>query len=282
MKRNLKISLILILLSIVFLAQDVFPAEEEFHKTYNVPADTEVSVRNVNGNIRVSGWDEDYVDVYALKKSKLGQEELDRVTIDVTVNGSIDINTVIRKRDEQDDTFFGRLFGNVYRRSPKVSVEYTIKLPASVLLTNATSTNGNVIVAGTAGDSNIRTTNGNINVKNTDGLIEAKSTNGNISITDGAVARSARTTNGSIKAGISDDFMDETNISTTNGSIHLYVPKGINADLELKTVNGGINLNGIRMMVDKLSKRHVTGSLGDGGKKIYARTVNGGVTIEED
>ncbi|MFC1650964.1 DUF4097 domain-containing protein, partial [Candidatus Latescibacterota bacterium] len=200
----------------------------------------------------------------------------------VTINGIMEINTVIKKRGEGESTFFSRLFGNVYRRSPKVNVEYTIKLPKSVILASASDTNGNVNVDGTTGDSILRTTNGNIEVEGTDGLIEAKSTNGNIDITNGAVARSARTTNGSITAAISDDFMDETNISTTNGSIKLSVPKGINADIELKTVNGGISLDGIRMMVDNISKRHVTGSLGSGGKKIYARTVNGGITIKED
>ncbi|MFC1490548.1 DUF4097 domain-containing protein [Candidatus Latescibacterota bacterium] len=282
MKRNIKINLMLILLSIVFLSQDAFSsAEEEFHKTITIPAETEVNVSNVNGNIRVLGWDEDYVDIYALKTTKLGQDELDRVTIDVSVNGVVDIVTVTRKREDSNDSFFSRIFGEFISKSPKVNVEYTIKLPMSVILANASSTNGNVEVDGTTGDSSLRTTNGSVRVKNTNGFIDAKSTNGNISITEGAVAISARTTNGSITAAISDDIMDETNISTTNGSITLYVTKDINVDIELRTVNGGINLNDISMMVDNFSKRSVSGTLGSGGKSISARTVNGSISLEE-
>ncbi|MFC1541539.1 DUF4097 family beta strand repeat-containing protein [Candidatus Latescibacterota bacterium] len=282
MKRNVKICLILTLLSIVFLSQDAFSdAEEEFHQTYTVDAGTEINVHNVSGRIRVIGWDEDYVDVYALLRTKYDRDELDLVTIDVTTNGVMEITTLMEKRKEED-TFFGRLFGSIYRRTARVNVEYTIKLPKSVTLASATNTNGNVEVDGTSGDSYLKTTNGSVEAENTDGFIEAKTTNGNISITNGAVARSAKTTNGSIRASISDNFFDETDFSTTNGSIDLLVPKDIDADIELKTVNGGISLDGIRLLVENMSKRNVTGSLGSGGKKIYVRTINGGITLQED
>ncbi len=280
--RNYKVCLLLILLTAVFTAQNAYPAEEEFHNTYKVDPGTEVNVRNINGSVNVIGWDEDYVDVYAVKSTRVSRDELDLVMIDVTVNGIMDIRTEIVRPDDYEDSFFRRLFHNIYHRSPKVNVAYTIKLPHSVILAEAVNTNGNVEVEGTTGDSILRTTNGNVIVENTDGMVEAKSTNGSIKIINGAVTRSARTTNGSITAAISGNFIDDTSISTTNGSIRLIVPESINAEIELNTVNGSINLNGIRMMVDNISKRNVTGELGNGGKRINARTINGNITIEQD
>ena len=58
-------------------ASDTFAdAEEEFHETYTVENGTGVEIHNVNGNIDISSWDKDYVDVYALKRTKRDRDEL--------------------------------------------------------------------------------------------------------------------------------------------------------------------------------------------------------------
>ena len=282
MKRKVIICLALIFISVIFLSQDAFSdAEEVFHQTYTVETDTEVEVSNVNGTIDISAWDEDYVDVHALKRTREDRDELDLVTIEVNTNGIMEIKTVIQKRTEED-SFLSRIFGKIYRRSPKVTVEYTIKLPRSVILSRASTTNGNVEVYGTRGDSYVKTTNGDIAVEDTDGLIDAKSTNGRISITGGALTKNARTTNGSIEASLSDNFIDGSSISTTNGSIDLYLSPGINADIELRTVNGKISAGSFRMVVDTISKRQFVGTLGSGGKKITVRTVNGSISLNKE
>ena len=282
MKRKVIMCLALIFISITFLSQNVYSdAEEEFHQTYTVEADTEVEIRNVNGEINITAWDENYVDVRALKRTRENRDELDLVTIEVNTNDIMEINTVIQKRTEED-SFFNRIFGKIYRRSPKVTVDYTIKLPRSVILNRVSTTNGDVEIFGTRGDSYVKTTNGDIAVENTDGLIDAKSTNGRISITGGALTKNARTTNGSIEASLSDNFIDGTSISTTNGSIDLYLSPDINADIELRTVNGKISAGGFRMVVDTISKRQFVGTLGSGGKRITAKTINGSISLHKE
>ncbi|HUT63147.1 MAG TPA: hypothetical protein VMZ04_04235 [Anaerolineae bacterium] len=268
---------------VLFLSQDALTdAEEEFHQTYTVEADTEVEVSNINGIINISAWDEDYVDVRALKRTREDRDELDLVTIEVNTNDILEIKTVVQKRTEDEDSFFSRIFGKIYYKTPKVTVDYTIKLPESVILNRASTTNGDIEVYGTRGDSYVKTTNGDITVENTDGLINAKSTNGRISITGGALTKNARTTNGSIEASLSDNFIDGTSISTTNGSIDLYLSPDINADIELRTVNGKISAGGFRMLVETISKREFVGTLGSGGKRITARTVNGSISLNKE
>jgi len=282
MNRKVIICFALIFISVLFLSQNVYSdAEEEFHQTYTVEADTEVEVSNVNGIINISAWDEDYVDVRALKRTREDKDELDLVTIEVNTNDIMEIKTVVQKRTEED-SFFSRIFGEIYRRSPKVTVDYTIKLPESVILSRASTTNGDIEVYGTHGDSYVKTTNGSITVEGTDGLIDAKSTNGSITITNGALTKNARTTNGNIEASISNNFVDGTGISTTNGSIDLYLSPDINADIELRTVNGKISAGGFRMVVDTISKREFVGTLGSGGKRITARTINGSISLNKE
>ncbi|GAF71755.1 unnamed protein product, partial [marine sediment metagenome] len=224
---------------------------------------------------------EDYVDVHALKQTKKDRDELDLVSIEVTVNGTMRIETVQSRRSE-DDSFFGRVFGKIYRKWPKVSVEYTIKLPKSSILARVSTVNGNVELHGTRGGTSVHTTNGKISVRETEGYVDAKITNGSISITDGATVRSAKSTNGNITATISEELAENVDISTVNGSVDLYLPSDINADVDLKTVNGGISAGGLRMIVDSISKRHFTGTLGSGGKTINVSTVNGSVSLHKE
>jgi len=50
----------------------------------------------------------------------------------------------------------------------------------------------------------------------------------------------------------------------------------------LKTVNGKISAGGFRMMVETISKREFVGTLGTGGKRITARTVNGNISLNKE
>lgn len=279
MRRKLAILLAFIIIVFLFLAPEAYPdAEEEFHQTYTVDAGTEVEVKNVNGEINISTWDENYVDVRALKRTKKDRDELDLVTIEVTLNEILEIETVHRKSEE--DSFFKRMLG--WSRSPKVSVDFTIKLPGSVILNEAVSVNGNVKVHGTRGDTIVKTTNGSIVVDNTDGFIEVKTTNGNISITGGAMVREAKATNGSIKVSLPENRIENTHISTVNGSVDLYLSPDINADIELKTVNGKISAGGFLMTVETISKREFIGTLGSGGETIFVKTVNGSISLHKE
>ncbi len=269
--------------------------EEEFHKTYTVNAGTDVEVNNINGEINISTWDGNNVDIQALKRTKEDKDELDKVTIEVNLNEILEIKTVYRKPAEED-SFFRRIFdwgGN----SPKVSVDFTIKLPVSAILSKAVSVNGNVSIHGTHGDTVTKTINGSINVDNTDGLVEAKTTNGNISVTGGATVRDAKTINGSIsisdgaligqaetingsiKASLLKNRIENTNISTVNGSVDLYLSPDINADISLKTANGKISTESFLMKVNTISKREFIGTLGSGGQTISVRTVNGSINL---
>ncbi|MBN1291584.1 MAG: DUF4097 family beta strand repeat protein [Candidatus Latescibacteria bacterium] len=236
-------------------------AREEFHKTYTVDSGTPVSVKNVNGSIRVSAWEKDYVDVYAVKKSRHGQDDLDKVKIEVYTNGELRIETErLERRDH-------------------VSVEYTLKVPKNVPVKSLQSTNGSIQLTGTTGDSYILTTNGSLQVEDTDGCIEAQTTNGQIRIDSAAGISKVRSTNGNIDVSFSK-FTDDVDISTTNGSVRLTIPENIHADIDMRTTNGQIKGNDLLMTVDEISKKRLKGRIGSGGNALNVRTTNGGITID--
>jgi DUF4097 and DUF4098 domain-containing protein YvlB len=255
-------ALIMCVISFAAISDAWADAEEEFHNTYSVAPGTPLSVGNTNGNIHVRVWDKDYVDVLAVKKTNRGKDELGKVDIRVSKNGKLSIET------------------DYLERNARVTVNYTISVPKTVPVEQIKTTNGSVEITGTTGDAFIKTTNGSIKVSDTEGTVELRTTNGNISITGASGIRLAKSTNGSIEVSVLN-FVDNAEITTTNGSVTLAVPENINADIDLKTTNGKISASQIQMLVEEISKNHVSGKLGSGGNSITIRTTNGSITLKK-
>ena len=220
---------------------------------------------------------------------------MDKVKIDVKVGTDVIIETLFSQDGKSG--FWGRILSGA--NSPKVSVEYKLKLPYMVSLEHASTVNGDINVSNTAGNPEITTvnggiladnisngfhghsTNGNITASGNNGGIDAKTTNGSIdlSITSGNV--DAKTVNGSIDVKFLSFNTSSINIETVNGSIEMKIPENINTDIDIKTLNGTIRANNIAVTLDKISSKHFTGKIGKGGNILNARTVNGDITLSK-
>ena len=234
---------------------------EEFKQTYKVAPDTNLVVHNINGNVNVSKWDNDYVDVYAIKSTRYGKNKLSKVKIEVTTNGDMVIESIY------------------LQKNAKVSVNYTIRIPENIIANLIENSNGNIEIEGTKGDSVVNTSNGKIIVKNVEGYVSATSSNGKINIAGTTGVAKAETSNGSIRAEIANIKNNDINITTDNGSIELYVAPTLNADFEMKTSNGQISVHDIQLTVSKSYSEHLYGKLGTGGPKIYTKTSNGNIDL---
>jgi len=288
----------------VFSPKAYSDAEEEVHNKYVVRAYTEIEVENFNGKVNISSWNNDYVDVHALKRTEMDQDELDLVRIEVTNDGVMEIKTVNGMNDTffkrvfnygiskietfyttnfpEKNTYFDRIFRTIHQASPKVTVDYTLKIPKSITFITIKTFDGDVELKGTQANLNIRTVNGLIFVDSPKGRIKAKTSNGNISISGGALLRDAETTNGNIKAELSGKLIDNTFISTTNGSIDLYLSPDMNAEIEMKTVNGKISATDIHLDLETLFSKHIIGTVGSGEKRIFVSTVNGNISLNRE
>ncbi|MFC1508254.1 DUF4097 domain-containing protein [Candidatus Omnitrophota bacterium] len=262
-RKNYPLTAYLFVIIMCVTGCSVFAEErEEIHEQFSLKAGTPLSVQNINGSITISGWDNDYVDVLAVKKTKKGRDELDKVEVRMVQNGKLSIETeYLEKRS-------------------RVSVDYTIKVPDTVPVELAKSTNGSVKLNGTTGDTYAKSTNGRIEIREADGFIKAQTTNGNISVTETSGIKNVKTTNGSIDVSFSQ-FENDVDITTTNGSIDVRFPSDLDADIELKTTNGRIKANQIQILVDEISKKYVRGKLGNGGNKLNIKTTNGSISLEK-
>ncbi len=238
----------------------------EFRKTVPLAPGTPVTVNNTNGGVTISAWDSTYADIFAVKRSKYGMNEIDKVSIEVSTSSGLDIRTRFDKRG---------LFGS----SPRVTVNYTIRLPRSTNLKSAGTVNGGITIRGTGGEASLHTTNGSIKSEDVLHIAEASSTNGSITINGARSVSQASTTNGSISATFTAGS-GASEFETVNGSISLTIPSGTNANLEFRTVNGSIKIpDGIRLGRGEISRKRLSGQIGSGGPDISAHTVNGSVTL---
>ena len=92
----------------------------------------------------------------------------------------------------------------------------------------------------------------------------------------------AHTVNGSIRARMGRaDWSGEAEFQTVNGTITLELPAGTGAEVDARTVNGGIETDFPLQVTGKIARRHMTGTIGDGGRKLTLETVNGAIQLRK-
>jgi hypothetical protein len=239
-----------------------------------------LNVYNTNGFVRIEEWDNDYIDINAVLKTRKEEDEFDKLQIEIFAKDGCTVTTKLLEK-------------NVC-----VTVNYTIKVPDTVMLNNIETTNGRLDIENCRGNLNAGTTNGSIEVCNFIGNVDAESTNGRLTINniDGKVSlgtsngsirvigspgmTTAHTSNGTIKVEMAK-LDDNLTLSSSNASIKLYLDKKIKADVEARTSNASIKVNNINITTEKLTDNYLRGKIGKGGKKITLTTSNGSITLGE-
>jgi Putative adhesin len=237
----------LVLTAVLCLALPGFADVQVFEQTYPLASGGQFVLQNVNGSVRVEGWNRDEVEVRAVKTSESDARDLALVKIDVESHpGEVDVHTLYPDGEDAE-----------------VAVEYVVHVPYRVLLHSIGTVNGSVSVRGVHGAGELRSVNGNVEVLDSSGRFSAHTTNGNLhlelcSLTDGAP-------------------MD---LETVNGSVTLGLPSNASADLSVRNMNGDVSSDVPVYSTAALPGAQVFhGRLGHGGGPISVRTVNGGIRL---
>jgi hypothetical protein len=141
------------------------------------------------------------------------------------------------------------------------SVSYEISAPVSANL-QLNANNGSISLEGIAGQIRANTLNGSIKLKNVSGDVEGETTNGSLSVDLASGPWQGK----------------GLKLNTVNGSIQLHLPQGISADVAASTVNGRIRTE-FSADANADDRHSAAFTLGAGGPKIEAHTVNGSVQI---
>jgi len=223
---------------------------QEFHHTYPLNAQGQISLDNINGSVHISSWDHNEVKVDAVKHAE-NQERLDEARIQIDANSNeISIQT---KYPEHND--YGRGIN-------PASVEYTLTVPRNARLNEIKLINGSLEVSGISGEVRASCINGTLSAKDLTGPMKLS------------------TINGPAEVEIGHSGTDQVEISSVNGPVKVTLPSNAKARIEANSVAGKISNDfGLRVNDHRYVGHDLNGELGGGGMSVHLRNVNGPIQI---
>lgn len=227
-------------------ALPVQASTQAFDQIYPLHAGGVFALGNVNGGVRIEGWDREQVEVHAVKTALHENEDLNMVHIDVQGDGE---QLAVSTRYPQGS-------------GVQVNVDYEIHVPYRLRWAEIETVNGDVQLRGIAGAGTLASVNGSVEVLDSDGRFSAKTTNGDVrlqlkSLPDG----------------------DPVSLTTVNGSVVLSLPPQANADVQVVNRNGDFRSDLPLATLGAYTSTRFSGRLGSGGGEVFMSTVNGAIRL---
>ncbi len=221
---------------------------QEFHKTVPLSADGRVSLSNINGDVEITGWNKNEVQIDAVKTAP-DQQRLDEARIEVNGGGSsVKIET--------------RYPSHHFANNNPASVHYTLHVPQNARL------------------DKIDLVNGALDVQRVSGEVSADLVNGKLRASDLAGTADLATVNGSVEATYTSlTNVRDIKLKSVNGSVNLLLPQSPNAEVSASTVNGSISTDFPLTVKGHWVGKNMSGTLGSGGVHIELDNVNGSIHV---
>lgn len=231
--------------------------------TIGVSSGDPVEIFTVNGDITVSQWSSEMVEVvYTITCSS--EEELDFITVECnTVSGIIcEVN-----------------YDEAWEGSHSGSVDFEVQIPSGIeLAIELASVNGNVSIEGGKGEALFEVVNGNIDAEGFSGELIVQSVNGNINIIESSGIRIIEVVNGNIEC-VVNDLEDDLAIEAVNGNISLFL--GVDAEVNIETISGKIEIADIFAAYITDNMVGTSSAFGTGEFSIDISTVSGSILIDD-
>jgi hypothetical protein len=227
---------------------------EEFHKTYPLSAQGRIELDNINGDVHISTWERNEVQVDAVKSAR-SKERLDEAQIEVSSDA--DHLSILTRYPGHDHTFWN----DTWHDNP-ASVEYTLTVPRQARLDAIKLVNGGLELRGLAGEVRASCVNGRVDAKNLTGRAELK------------------TVNGELEAQVEQLGASSLRFSSVNGMVRVTLPSDASAEISARTISGGISNDfGLETARHQFVGHSLHGELGSGGTRVELSTVNGSIEI---
>ena len=266
----------------------------DFEQTYALESGGTVSVRNVDGYVRVVPWDKNEVGFKGVLRVRAGSpEEAKRLAKDIKLIVSHDeksFSIEVKKTGAARWIHWG--VGHSWVLDIDLNVPRQCNLDLSTIdgavevsgvegTVDASSVDGNIEVTDVRGDIHCTTVDGSCELANVEGKVNVSSTDGSLTINGRIHGLKAHTVDGGVNVEALDGSTNAEGwrLSTTDGSVMVRVPKSLSFDLEASSVDGNISVSGPVKFVSR-SHRKVVATLGEGGSPLSISTTEGSVSVE--
>ena len=214
-----------------------------------------LEIRGVNGSIRAEASTGSEVEVTADKHGRDDDPATVRIEV-VPHEGGVTICAVYPGRSNECRPGGGHM--SVHDND--VEVQFVARIPAGVAF-DGNNVNGGVEASGLTARTDLSTVNGSVTLETSAG--EA----------------SGSTVNGGVHATVRGAGQGRLSFTTVNGSVDLSLAAGLSADFSAETVNGSIETDFPITLTGRINPRHLEGRIGQGGRILRLRTVNGGIRV---
>ncbi len=233
-----------------------------FHWTGHVQSGGWLRVHNLSGGIRVESAGDGPIDITADKKGE--RQDLARIRIVLLrdgTDGDVTVCALWSERDHCDSHNSEYHSHRDHDDDDEPQVRFTIRLPVGINV-GASTVNGKVSIDGATSAVEASTVNGGVDASTTGGPVRASTVNGDVSV------RMAST-----------GTANHLDYSTVNGSVSISLPAKLDADIDFSTVNGQVESDYPITMQGRIDPKQLRGTIGAGGLRIRASTVNGSIDL---
>lgn len=246
-----------LLISLSALAQD-------FQQNYRIGSGGTVNIRNVSGNVHVTGYNGDTITVVGYKKGR----DRDRVSIEDSSSGN-SVNVRVHYPDECNCD---------------ASVNFEVKVPSGIRYRydSISSVSGDVAAENTQGDLRIKSVSGNVSVRGANGSINASSVSGNVEVGEVSGTVNAKSTSGNVEVEIrSLEGAESMEYASVSGNVQVKLPSNLDAEVKMSTMSGSLRTD-FPLTIEEAQHgpgRKATGRIGGGSRSLRMSSVSGSVRL---
>jgi len=243
----------------------VVALSDEFRWSGRVDQGKSVEIKGISGDISAEPATGDLIEVLANKTSHRSDPAAVKIQV-VEHPGGVTICAIYPSDDPggvntcQPGVGGHSSSATIGVRNNDVRVDFTVRVPQGVGFIGRTI-NGEIKAASLSGNVISYTVNGSIRIS-TSGYAEAKTVNGEIVASLG---------NG--------NWPNAIEFKTVNGGITLDLPAGVNAQVTADTFNGEIASDFPINFLGVMSRKHLSGTIGGGGRELILKTLNGSINL---
>lgn len=250
---------------LLVLASAASAAAQDFNKSYALQAGGSITIRNVSGDVNVTGHDGAQVVVTATKTG----EDLDMVEVeDLSSAGQIDLRAK---------------YPNNCRRC-NVSVNFDVRVPRATRfqIGPISTASGNIKLEGVAGDVKVSTASGDVSVNEVSGEINASTASGEVEVRNITGSVNASSASGDVEVDITRlEGAGDMKFSSASGNVNVRLPSSADADVRMSTASGRIQTT---FPIEVRESRYGSGSraegrLGSGARSLRISTASGNVSL---
>jgi len=238
-------------------------AAQDFRKSYEIGQGGSINVRNVSGDVTVTGYEGATVLVLGFKEGR------DRDLVWVEDNSAGNKVDVRARYPENCDC--------------NASIRFEVKVPrANYKFDAISSTSGDVEVTGVSGDLRAKSTSGNVTVKGVTGAVNASSTSGNVHVGEINGTVSGKSTSGDVEVEIAQlNGAGDMDFASTSGNVRVKLPANLDADVRMSTTSGGLKTD-FPLTIEEPERgsgRRASGQIGGGSRKLKLSSTSGSVSL---